>query len=167
LLCSCGCGNEIIPKKHHSWYHVKYIYGHNRTGGEFKKGHITWNKIGYHKSDGYVYVWNPNHPFSTKAGYVLKHRLVMEKHLGRYLKDNEVVHHKNGIKDDNRTENLQLMTQPEHAQIHFKKDMSNRICVLCNSKETYFNKKENQYVWYYLNHNKDKPICMKCYTVRR
>ena len=44
----------------------------------------------------------------------------MEQHIGRYLKDDEVVHHKNKIRNDNRIENLQLMTFKEHASFHMK-----------------------------------------------
>lgn len=72
--------------------------------------------------DGYVLVKvYPDHPFyeamATKTGYIAEHRLVMAEHLGRPLKDTEVVHHKNGDKTDNRIENLELYVSfQEHGK---------------------------------------------------
>jgi len=61
---------------------------------------------------GYVLIWCPDHPSrkdSTKP-YVLEHRLVMEKHLGRYLEPHEHVHHIDGNRANNTLKNLELWT---------------------------------------------------------
>lgn len=83
------------------------VYKPTKYGGHAKK-----------RTDGYIYVYKPNHPHSSQEGYVMEHVLVMEKTIGRYLNKGEVVHHKNHVRDDNRIENLQLMTFKEHARFH-------------------------------------------------
>jgi hypothetical protein len=70
--------------------------------------------------NGYRYIYNPTHPNASKDGYVMEHTLAMEKRIGRYLKDYEVVHHINKIRTDNRIENLQLMSFKEHASLHLR-----------------------------------------------
>lgn len=59
-------------------------------------------------SQGYLLIYLPQHPFCDGKGYVRKHRLVMEKHIGRYLKPEEIVHHINENKLDNNINNLEL-----------------------------------------------------------
>jgi hypothetical protein len=65
-------------------------------------------KIGHLDKHGYVLVPGKGHPNAEKGGNIREHILVMSKHLGRPLKKRETVHHKNGIRSDNRIENLEL-----------------------------------------------------------
>lgn len=67
---------------------------------------------------GYVMIYKPEHPSCSSTGYVREHRLIIEEHIGRYLEDNEEVHHINGNKSDNRIENLKLCTKDSHRKEH-------------------------------------------------
>lgn len=73
-----------------------------------------WNG-GRTRRNGYVMVYAPEHPACTKARYVAEHTLVMEEVLGRYLLPGENVHHRNGQRDDNRPENLELWVKSQPA----------------------------------------------------
>ncbi len=80
------------------------------------KGHRSTNWKGGRIKDkiGYVLIWKPEHPNAKVAGYIYEHRLVMSEHLERPLKSTEFIHHRNSIKDDNRLENLELLTHNVH-----------------------------------------------------
>ncbi len=93
--CSRTCaGVGRRGENHHQW-----------------KGGVTIDK------DGYVLRMVPSHPHCNSKGQVREHRLVMEKHIGRFLLPTEVVHHKNDNPADNRIENLHLYdTNADHKR---------------------------------------------------
>lgn len=75
--------------------------------------HPNW-KGGINHIHGYIMLYRPGHPHANIHHYVAEHRLVMEGILGRYLTSGEQVHHRNGVRDDNRPENLQVVAPSNH-----------------------------------------------------
>lgn len=90
----------------------------NNTPFKVGEKHIFW-KGGRQKDskNGYVRIYRPGY-FNNNNPYVLEHRFIMEQHLGRKLKSNEFVHHINGVRDDNRIENLEILDIPSHSRKH-------------------------------------------------
>ena len=92
-----------------------------RKIGESHKGSKHWNwKDGIRtKKTGRIEIYSLEHPFANKCGYVLEHRLVMEKHLGRFLKLTEVVHHIDKNPKNNSIDNLMLFpSNSAHTRFH-------------------------------------------------
>jgi len=91
----------------------------NRCKG---KGHGMWKGGRIVNGGGYVEVWvdktNPYYQMANHYSYIPEHRLVTAQSLGRCLTKEEIVHHKNGIKDDNRIENLELTKNGKHIKDH-------------------------------------------------
>lgn len=87
----------------------------------FPKGnkHPNWKGRAMHQ--GYVCILNPSHPRATKNGYVRRSIMVIEKIIGRHLKPEEVVHHIDKIKTNDKPHNLQLFrNNAEHMKLsHF------------------------------------------------
>jgi len=92
----------------------------------------------------YTYAVVPTHPAATKNGYVLEHRIVMENQLGRLLTSNEVVHHINGDKKDNRIENLELLTNQQHTQRHMADRTRAVVYLRCPQCRTVFIRDKHQ-----------------------
>ena len=119
--CLCGCGTKT---------NKDYVRGHNlriNPKPENLKGFIKGKKGSQHPrykggfvdNDGYSNTFLPSHPFSKKSGHILTHRLIMEQQIGRYLTEDEIVHHKDGDKSNNDISNLQIMTKSKHAEHHY------------------------------------------------
>lgn len=123
--CMCGCGETTpIAKKTRperglvAGEHVRYVKGHFMRG---KKGpdHPQWKGGRWEHKGGYIYTYAPDHPGANRDGYVYEHRLIAEQTIGRHLTKKERVHHINGIKTDNRPENLIVMpSQSAHMAEH-------------------------------------------------
>lgn len=112
-LCRCVCGVE------------REVTGHNLKAGQSKgcgckqkekllnlngKGEFARNWKGgrYIDKDGYIVLKRHDHPNARKNGYIFEHIFIMSEHLKRPLYKEESVHHKNGIRNDNRIDNLEL-----------------------------------------------------------
>ena len=112
----CGKHRKISPWsfnrcKHHFCNRICWrIFNKNNPPISRPDGHKTKD----HR--GYVFVKMSQHPHKNANGKVAEHRLVMEKMIGRFLLPNEFVHHQNGIKNDNRPENLKYF---KTARQHF------------------------------------------------
>lgn len=86
----------------------------NRFGanaGHWKGGRVSGGR--------YEQIYSRLHPMANHDGYVLEHRLIMEKKLGRYLTKDEIVHHLDGDGHNNKLSNLKLTTRKKHFQDHF------------------------------------------------
>lgn len=122
----CGNSFKAIPariktgrekycsrKCYHSYRKENRIFFTGKNHGNWKGGRISL-------PSGYIIIYQPYHPYCTKSGYVFEHRLIAEKALGRFLKPEEIIHHINGVTDDNRLENLYLFPTPaDHIHYHW------------------------------------------------
>jgi hypothetical protein len=105
--------------KHHSLETRKKISKNNYWRGRNGELSARWNGGRRISNDGYVFIYKPDHPRADQHKYIKEHWLIAEKCLGRYLTKDEQIHHINGIKTDNRPENLYLFpSNKEHVYFH-------------------------------------------------
>lgn len=97
---------------------------------------------------GYEYFIDYEHPLANSSGRVLYHRHLISLSLDMWVSDEYDVHHKNHIKNDNRIENLELVSSSEHTKLHNKeRGFTERTvvnCYYCN-KEFFQSWKNNKY----------------------
>ena len=106
------CGKPIAVNSRYcaSCSHKGINKGENNPNwGKLGKESFHWKGGKYqHKSSGYILTYVDKHKYEPE------HRVIMETHIGRALKPEEIIHHKNGVKDDNRLENLEIVLKKTH-----------------------------------------------------
>lgn len=118
-LCECGCGKKTSiakrtskTKRHFQGHPVPFVTGHSQYTHATGENRPSWKGGRIKAFGGYIRVRLPkSHPSRKK--YMFEHRFVIEKELGRELLPSENVHHINGIRDDNRIENLELWVKSQ------------------------------------------------------
>lgn len=117
-FCLCGC-NKQINIRNKMGYLQRYDHGHNFRNKKRKprlpNEHYNW-KGGYSKHAGYIIELQ----LDSKKHYKYKrlHRLIYERYYNCCLLSYTDIHHKNGIKTDNKIENLQPIYRKDHIRIH-------------------------------------------------
>ena len=102
------CGKMV--ERASSQFSGKRIYCSRECQGDaaIQRGHRQVRDSGY----AVVFV-GPDYPGASKSGHILEHRKVMQDMLGRPLVEGENVHHRNGVRDDNRRSNLELWSESQ------------------------------------------------------
>lgn len=139
MLRDAGCEfsrKRRKPQSPDEWLHRSIAHRGKKLSEEQRKAISERNSCNYNglngyghtkiQNRGYVLTYVPRHPRAHKDGYVMFHTVMMERHIGRYLSDDEVVHHINHDRQDNRIENLQLMKKKDHMSMHMKERHAQR-----------------------------------------
>ena len=116
---------EFCSKKCYDSYQRKYPHTKKLTGVYGKK-HPRWKGGKYISKFGYVYIYKPEYATNPR-GYIKEHRYLVEQKIGRRLREDEVIHHVNGDKLDNRLENLEIINPAEHFKKYHGKDWKKRV----------------------------------------
>lgn len=147
FYCKCGCKQEVtifrgIPRKflqghgtrmpNNRKMHSKRMIGNKLFEGhkmsestkqriserQKGKGNSVWKGGRCIAGGGYVSIYKPDHPFADLNNRMKEERLIVESYLGRFLKPEEIVHHKDKNPSNNNIENLQIVSNLEHGRIH-------------------------------------------------
>lgn len=111
-----GRWNEFVEACGFDTYkpYLSELAQQNRNKAKRGKRSTNW-KGGRQKNNGYINIWNPEHPNAGKNGYVAEHRMIMSNYLGRPLKREENIHHVDGDRANNDIDNLELWSKAQPA----------------------------------------------------
>jgi endogenous inhibitor of DNA gyrase (YacG/DUF329 family) len=121
--CSKACADkgQVLPPKACEWCHKEYQPDASRS--RFCSRTCSARFCGSRRPGlmrnraGYILEWSPDHPNAMRSGYVMQHRKIMAEVMRRPLTADEVVDHINGVKDDNRPENLRVLAKLDHDSL--------------------------------------------------
>jgi len=111
-----GCDGAHYVKGYCSLHYSRSYTGTAMDGPNRRKSPHGHRR---RSTDGYINIYEPARATSRTDGWIAEHRAVVEDHMGRSLLPGENVHHINGVRDDNRPENLELWvtTQPSGQRV--------------------------------------------------
>jgi len=95
--------------------------------------------------NGYQYFYDPEHPLANTAGIVYYHRHIISLQRGKWLSSNEHIHHIDGDRANNAIENLVVLTNREHCQVHTNTYRVTRICKQCGAEFTVLSSEKKKY----------------------
>lgn len=140
--------------------------------------HYNWKGGKYLNEYGHIMVRSDVKLLDKHQGYITEHKDIMQKFLKRELTSDECIIHINGNVQDNRIENLKLVSRSEQLSIVNTKNMDDRFCYVCGSFRTYQRKDNGKFTWYYIDkegkiggiHDEQNIIgyvCVSCYARHR
>ena len=152
VLKTCDhCGKQFLTYKCYEKRKRKNRFCSKKCESEFRKLNNTrenWKGGHIGKTTGYKYI-------RIDGKDVGEHILVMEKVLGRRIEKGEIVHHKNGVKTDNRPENLEIMQRSDHSRMHATRNIPERSCKRCGKQRHIHARGLCDYCYGYILKNKE------------